>query len=109
VPGIDFDRLRAEAGISTQRVLQLLGFEPERRRGGSWHGRRRLPACRQSRRASLWAFWGHVDTGRYCCHRCQGPGQQLELWSAINGLPLRAAAIDLCNLLGREVSWIHTW
>ena len=109
MPGIDFDRLRAEAELSTQRVLQLLGFKPERRRGRYWHGRCPLPACRQSRRASLWAFWVNVNRGRYCCHRCQVHGHQLELWSAITGLPLQAAAIELCNVLGREVPSIDRW
>jgi len=33
MPGVDFDRLRAEAEVSTQRLLRVLGFEPERRRG----------------------------------------------------------------------------
>jgi DNA primase len=104
VPGVDFDRLRAEVPI--EQVLQLLGFEPERRRGGQWSGHCPLPACRQSRRAS---FSVNVARGRYCCHRCESHGHQLELWSALTGLPLYAAAIHLCHTLGREVPWIHRW
>ena len=41
MPGIDFDRLRAE--ITMQQVLQLLGFEPTRCRGDQWYGRCPLP------------------------------------------------------------------
>ena len=37
MPGIDFDRVRAE--ITLQEVLQLLGFQPNRGRGDQWYGR----------------------------------------------------------------------
>ena len=43
MPGIDFDRLRAE--ITMQQVLQLLGFESTRCRGDQWYGRCPLRDC----------------------------------------------------------------
>jgi DNA primase len=104
MPGIDFDRLRAE--ITMQQVLQLLGFESLYGRGDQWYGHCPLRDCPSSRRPS---FSVNVATGRYHCHRCRHHGHQLELWAAATGLPLHAAALDLCARLGREVPWIHRW
>jgi len=104
MPGVDFDRVRAE--ITMQQVLQLLGFEPSRCRGEQWYGRCPLPGCRPSRRPS---FSVNVAIGRYYCHRCHRHGHQLELWAEATGLLLYPAAIDLCAALGREVPWIQRW
>ena len=104
MPGIDFNRLRAE--VTMQQVLQLLGFEAHRGRGEQWYGHCPLPACRPSRRPS---FSVNVAIGRYCCHRCHRHGHQIELWAAATGLRLYPAAIDLCAALGREVPWMERW
>jgi hypothetical protein len=34
------------------------------------------------------------------CFRCQGGGNQLDLWSAATGKPLYTATLDLCRRLG---------
>jgi hypothetical protein len=102
MPGVDFDRLRAEVPI--QEVLELLRFEPRRCRGEQWYGHCPLSACQQSAGTP---FSVNVAIGRYCCHRCHSRGHQLELWSAATGLPLYRAAIDLCAALGREVPWLR--
>ena len=104
MPGIDFDRLRAE--VTMQQVLQLLGFQCTRRRGEQWYGRCPLPACPPSGKP---CFSVNVAIGRYYCHRCRRHGHQLELWAAATGLLLYPAAIDLCAALGREVPWLHRW
>ena len=104
MPGVDFDRVRAE--ITMQQVLQLLGFEPSRCRGEQWYGRCPLPGCRPNRRLS---FSVNVAVGRYYCHRCHRHGHQLELWAEATGLLLCPAAIDLCATLGREVPWVERW
>ena len=104
MPGIDFDRLRAE--ITMQQVLQLLGFQPDRGRGDQWYGQCPLHDCPCSRQPS---FSVNVAMGRYYCHRCHHYGHQIELWAAVTGLPLHAAAIDLCGVLGRRVPWIPRW
>ena len=41
--------------------------------------------------------------------QCQSHGNQLELWAAVNKLPMYEAAIDLCRALGHEVPWIGRW
>ena len=85
MPGVDFDKLRAE--VSIQQVLQLLGFEPNRCRGDQWYGRCPLPGCPPSQRSCFSA----------------------NVWSAATGLPLYPAAIDLCVTLGRDVPRIQRW
>jgi DNA primase len=104
MPGVNFERLRAE--IAIDGVLDLLGFEPLRRSGAQRYGRCPLPACRQSRRAS---FSVNVALGRYFCHRCHSQGNALELWAASTQRSLHPAAIDLCHRLGRDVPWTKRW
>jgi DNA primase len=104
MPGVDFDRLRAE--ITMAQVLHLLTFEPGSRSGAQWYGRCPLhegPAKGQR------CFSVNVALGRYYCHRCHSHGNQLELWAAVTKLPLHRAVIDLCRRLGRQVPWIHRW
>jgi DNA primase len=104
MPGIDFDRLRAE--ITMEEVLQLLGFAPARYSGPQWYGGCPLQASSSPHDTS---FSVNVAIRRYHCHRCGSCGNQLELWAAATGLRLHPAAIDLCGRLGREVPWIHSW
>ena len=101
MPGINFDRLRAD--ITMQQVLQLLGFESTRGRGDQWYGRCPLRDCPPCRRP---CFSVNVAIGRHYCHR---HGHQLELWAAASGLSLHPAALDLCAALGREVPWTERW
>jgi DNA primase len=102
MPGVDFDRLRAE--ITMEHVLDLLAFEPVRRSGSQWYGR--CPLHESTSKRSC-CFSVNVTLGRYYCHRCHSHGNLLELWAAANKLPLHRAAIDLCRRLGREVPWIQ--
>jgi DNA primase len=104
MPGVDFDRLRAE--ITMEEVLQLLGFAPARCAGPQWYGCCPLHASSSPRDTS---FSVNVTIRRYRCHRCGSRGNQLELWATATGLRLHPAAITLCERLGREVPWIHSW
>jgi DNA primase len=104
VPGVDFDRVRAE--ITMEQVLNLLGFMPSTRSGAQWYGSCPLhdPGARRRRSFSV-----NLATGRYLCHRCGSHGNPLELWAAATKLPLHQAAIDLCRRLGCDVPWIRRW
>jgi DNA primase len=104
VPGIDFDRVRAE--ITMEQVLNLLGFQPSKRSGVQWYGGCPLHESRSGRRHS---FSVNVALGRYSCHGCHSHGNQLELWAAATKLSLYQAAIDLCRRLGCEIPWIRRW
>jgi DNA primase len=100
VPGIDFNRLRAE--IMMEQVLRLLCFEPATRSGHQWYGRCPLHDCASRRRRS---FSVNVAIGRYYCHACRRHGNQLELWAAFTQQPLHPAAINLCRALAHAVPW----
>jgi len=104
MPGVDFDRFRAE--ITMREVLSLLGFEPTHRSGNQWYGPCPLHHATSRRRR---AFSVNVATGRYYCHQCHSNGHQLQLWAAFTKQPLHPAAIDLCLRLGREVPWVRRW
>ena len=104
MPGVDFDRLRAE--ITMDQVLDLLGFNPVSRSGPQCYGR--CPLHEASSKRSR-CFSVNLTLGRYYCHRCHSHGSQLDLWAAATQLPLYQAAIDLCQRLRREVPWIHRW
>jgi DNA primase len=104
VPGVDFDRVRAE--ITIEQVLSLFGFQPSKRSGVQWYG-----SCPLHRSTSgrCHSFSVNVAIGRYYCHGCHSHGNQLELWAAATKLPLHQAAIDLCHRLGHQVPWIGRW
>ena len=104
MPGIDFDRLRAE--ITMEQVLNLLGFQPSRRTGQQWYGSCPLHDATSGRRRP---FCVNVAISRYYCHQCHSRGNQLELWAAAAKLPLHQAAIDLCRALGEEIPWLCRW
>ena len=101
MPGVDFDRIRAE--ITMEQVLSLLGFQPSKRSGRQWYGRCPLHGSGTGRCHS---FSVNVAIGRYYCHHCRSHGNQLELWAAVTKQPLYQAAIDLCHHLGGEIPWI---
>jgi DNA primase len=104
VPGVNFDRLRAE--ITMEEVLRLLAFEPTGRSGRQWYGRCPLHKAKAKRSR---CFSVNVALRRYYCHRCHSHGNPIELWAAATQLPLYQAAIDLCQRLGREIPWIQRW
>jgi DNA primase len=101
MPGIDFDKLRAE--ITMEQVLNLIHFEPSNRSGNQWRG-----PCpvHQSTSSSSRSLSVNLSTRRYYCHKCHSKGNQIEFWAEITQLPIYEAALDLCRALGREVPWI---
>jgi hypothetical protein len=102
MPGIDFDRLRAE--IAMRQVLETMGFTATRCTGDQWYGACPLHQAGSSRER---VFSVHVATGRYYCHHCHSHGNQLELWAAFRRQALYPAAIQLCHQLGRDIPWLE--
>lgn len=101
MPGIDFNRLRAE--ITMEQVLRLLEFQPVDGRGNQLHGPCPVHGSKSPRSR---IFSVNVHTGRYYCHKCHSRGNQLELWVAVRKLPFHSAMLDLCSALGHNVPWI---
>ena len=49
-------------------------------------------------------FSVNLDDGVFCCFdkNCGHKGDVIDLWAAVHGLSLRAAAVDLVNTFGLE-------
>ena len=52
------------------------------------------------------AFAAHLGKNLYHCFRCGAGGNALDLWVALNRLPLHAAVLDLCERLHHPVPWL---
>ena len=104
MPGIDFNKLRAE--ITMEQVLNLINFQPSRRSGNQCRGPCPVHQSTSSTSRSLSV---NLSTRRYYCHKCQSKGNQIEFWAEVKQLPIYDAAIDLCRALGRDVPWIKRW
>ena len=105
MPGVDFEILRNE--ISMQAVLGLLRWQPTSRRGVQRYGP--CPINESSSSVRRRTFSVNLDTGRYYCHQCHSQGNAMELWAAVRRMTIYQAAIDLCQVLGRDVPWIRRW
>ena len=104
MPGVDFQLLRER--IKMRDVLRLLQFEPTVRRVDQWRGPCPVHGSRNPRSRS---FSVNVRLGRYQCFGCGSRGHALELWSAVGGSSVYAAAVELCPLLGVEIPWVIRW
>ena len=104
MPGINFEQLRNE--ITMAQVLDLIGFERTSRRGDQLRGACPVHGSQTARSRSFSVSLAHH---RYYCHKCHSHGHPIELWAAVNKLPLYHAAIDLCRCVGREVPWVQRW
>lgn len=104
MPGVDFNKLRAE--ITMSEVLNQLGFTPTSRNGNQLKGP--CPVHGSSSKNSR-TFSVNLATGRYYCHKCNSHGNQLELWAAVTKQNIYQASVDLCSAVKREVPWIERW
>ena len=104
MPGVNFQLVREQ--IPMPAVLQQLQFEATVQRGDQWRGPCPVHGSQNPRSRS---FSVNVRLGRYHCFVCGSRGHALELWSAVRGLNLHAAAMELCQLLGVEVPWVRRW
>jgi DNA primase len=98
MPGIDYRLLRAR--VSMERVLELVQFTPVRRRGDELRG-----PCpvHGSHSPSSRSFAANLRKNAYHCFVCHASGNQLDLWAAVQKLPLHPAACELCRQVGIEI------
>jgi len=101
--GIDFKRVRSQ--ITMQDVLDLLGFVPVVRIGIRLRGP--CPIHGASRPQSR-SFSVTLSCHRYRCFRCHSAGTQLDLWAAVHGLSIHAAAGDLCARCGIPIPYLNS-
>ena len=95
MPGIDYRALRA--AVSLQQVLELLRFQPTRRRGHKLRGH--CPIHDPGRAGDRHFFSADLDANHFRCFGCGKGGNQLDLWSLAQGSALYPAALDLCGRL----------
>jgi DNA primase len=101
MPGIDLKQVRRE--ITIQQVLDLLGFVPTARCGSRLRGPCPIHGAGHSPSR---VFSVHLGYDRYRCFRCHSAGTQLDLWAAVHGLGIHAAAKDLCGRLGIPIPYL---
>jgi DNA primase len=104
MPGVDFQVVRERVRMAD--VLRRMGYQPRRVRGNAWRGP--CPVHRSANPESV-SFSVNVAWGRYRCFSCGAQGNALELWAAVQGISVYAAAVELCQALGVEVPWIKRW
>jgi DNA primase len=102
MPAIDYRRARAELRLA--RVLELIGYQPRRRAGQQWRGPCPLHG---SRSAASCVFSAHLGKDLFHCFGCGAGGNALDLWAALQRLPLHAAVVDLCRRLHEPVPWLN--
>ena len=93
MPALDYQALRAT--ISLERVLQLLGYQPSRRRGDQLRGP--CPLHDPTFLGDHHCFSAHLGRHLFYCFRCRAGGNQLDLWRLIQRLPLHEASLHLCR------------
>jgi DNA primase len=97
MPALDYREARAR--LQLVEVLEMLGFQPSRRRGDQVRGP--CPVHR-SRRQTSRSFAAQLRQQVWHCFGCGAGGNALDLWMAVTRQPLHAAVIDLYTRLGRE-------
>lgn len=90
LPPLNFARLRELVSIS--QVLEHFNWQPKNRTGDQWRGGCPL---HEETDAKSDAFAVHTRKNVYCCHRCKSRGNALDLWIALSGKPILAAAWEL--------------
>ena len=101
MPGIDYRAARALLRLAD--VLELIGYRPAAQLGQQLRGPCPLHG---SRSPTSRVFAAHLGKNVYHCFRCAAGGNALDLWAALQRLPLHAAVLDLCQRLHQEVSWL---
>lgn len=97
LPPLNFAKLRELVPIT--QVLEHVNWHPRKRRGDQWRG-----GCpfHEATDANSVAFAIETKQSLYCCHRCGSQGNVLDLWIAICGKPILAAAWDLVQTFDLE-------
>ena len=102
MPGIDFAAVRSQ--VTMRQVLDLLGWGALKTSGSQLRGP--CPVHRSRSRRSR-SFSVNLQQNVYQCFVCGSAGGTLELWAAVQGVTVYAAALDLCEKLQIDVPWIR--
>ncbi len=104
MPGVHYKTVQSRVPMA--KVLGLLGFATSGVTGDQLRG-----PCPVHRSQSLRSRSFSVHLARDVCHcfKCGFAGNQIQLWAALKGMTVYAAAVDLCQQAGVEVPWIERW
>jgi hypothetical protein len=102
-PAIDFPAVRA--AVTLAAVLQLIGFQPNSRRGAQQRGPCPLHG---STSGTSRCFSANTDQQLFHCFKCGRRGNALDLWALANNLTPYDAAIDLCARLNIPLPTLPT-
>lgn len=97
LPPLNYARLREMVSIT--QILEHVNWQPRVRRGDQWRGGCLL---HEEADAKSEAFAVETKKSVYCCHRCGGQGNVLDLWIALSGKPILAAGWDLVATFGLQ-------
>jgi hypothetical protein len=99
--GISLDFAHLKRQLPMARVLDQLGWAP-RLRGRGAQRRGACPLHRGDARGRTFSV--NLDDNVFQCFdkKCGQKGDVIDLWAAVKGLSLRAAALDLVNTFGLE-------
>lgn len=97
-PAIDFPAVRAT--VTMANVLELLGFQAQRRHGAQQRGP--CPLHGSSSGTSC-CFSVNLEQHSFHCFKCGRSGNALDLWTTATGQNLYDAARDLCERLNIPV------
>lgn len=98
MPSIDYQSLRQT--VTIQQVLDLLEFTPSERENDQLRGPCPVHRSKSSQSRS---FCASPTRNAFQCFTCGAKGNQLDLWSQANRLPLYEAAIHLCERLQLDI------
>jgi hypothetical protein len=104
-PAIDFAHLRRQLPIA--RVLDHLGLSARLTGTGP---QRRCPCPIHRGDGRSRTFSANLDESVYQCFKvsCGSKGDVIDLWAAVHGLSLWAAAVDLVRTFGLDPSLTRT-
>lgn len=102
MPSIDFRALRER--VTIQEVLELMEFKPIARRGDQVRGPCPIHGSSSTQSRS---FSVNLRLNTFKCFSCEVGGNQLDLWVALNNLPLAEAASALCLKLEIDVPYLQ--
>lgn len=103
MPSIDYRIVRSL--IPMPSVLDMIDFEAVVQRGDQQRGPCPIPACATRHRRE---FSVHLASGIFHCFTCGRSGNQLDLWAALQNLPLYEAAQDLCRRTNNDIPWLKS-
>ncbi len=96
--GVDFEAVKQQ--VTILGALKLLGWSWSHIKGKQARGPCPVHGSGSTKSRSLAV---DLERGSWYCHSCKRGGSVIDLWAAVNGLPIYEAAIALCHAVNLPV------